>query len=262
MVIEPLTKDRIDEFVSFCVGAEQRGNPFFEKGIEMKKDYVANRLEKFGSIAKIALDNEKKIIGILQYQPSIEEQLIEIQCIYVREKEYQQQGVGRALLESFIEDMKKPQAYFKDQPAKGIVTYAFEVPDYFPQHKFYKKMGFKQIRPDDPFYLFFPLEEEFVYKPKISEAQFKALPEDKNKALLFLDPYCSFSYFFAKKMETIIKEIQSDVEIIFIDIFKQKDEVDKRGGIVPFCAVNQIPIKTFFMEGEGFKQEVKAALKK
>jgi len=38
--------------------------------------------------------------------------------------------------------MKKPQAYFKDQPAKGIVTYAFEVPDYFPQHKFYKKMGF------------------------------------------------------------------------------------------------------------------------
>ena len=48
------------------------------------------------------------------------------------------------MLGSFIEDMKKPQAYFKDQPAKGIVTYAFEVPDYFPQHKFYKKMGFKQ----------------------------------------------------------------------------------------------------------------------
>jgi len=45
------------------VGAEQRGNPFFVKGIEMKKDYVANRLEKFGGIAKIALDDEK-IIGI------------------------------------------------------------------------------------------------------------------------------------------------------------------------------------------------------
>ncbi|MHA1631110.1 MAG: GNAT family N-acetyltransferase [Candidatus Heimdallarchaeota archaeon] len=262
IVIEPLTKDRIDEFVSFCVGAEQRGNPFFVKGIEMKKDYVANRLEKFGGIAKIALDDEKKIIGILQYQPLIEEQLIEIQCIYVREKEYQQQGVGKALLGSFIEDMKKPQAYFKDQPAKGIVTYAFEVPDYFPQHKFYKKMGFKQIQPDDPFYLFFPLEEEFVYKPKISRAQFKALPEDKNKALLFLDPSCPFSYYFAKEMERLIKEIEKDVEVVFIDVFKQKDEVKKRGGIVPFCVTNKVPIKTFFIDTKGFLDEVAKAFQK
>ncbi|MCF2144568.1 MAG: GNAT family N-acetyltransferase [Candidatus Heimdallarchaeota archaeon] len=261
-MVKNLTQERIDEFVNYCVPPEQRTNDYFLKGMEGKKAYLIHQLSKFGSVAKIALNEQNEIIGMLQFQPSKEDRTVEIQCIFVREKEQQQKGVGTALLEAFIEEMKRPQKYFNNLPARAIITYAFEVPNFYPQHEFYKKMGFKQLREDDPFYLFYSLEKAFVYKPKISEAEFTPLPEDKNKALLFLDPYCPFSYYFAKEMERLIKGIEKDVEIVFIDIFKQKNEVKKRGGIVPFCVVNKVPIKTFFTDTKGFLDEVAKAFQK
>jgi hypothetical protein len=45
-----------------------------------------------------------------------------------------------------------------------------------------------------------------------------------------------------------------------INKFEEPEEVDKRGGQVPACAVNGKPIATFFMDKEKFQKEVRAAL--
>ena len=42
------------------------------------------------------------------------------------------------------------------------MTWAFQVPGRYPQHEFYQRMGFKRVREEDPFFLYYPLEEGYV----------------------------------------------------------------------------------------------------
>ena len=54
-----------------------------------------------------------------------------------------------------MEDVKKmSESSGKDFLA--LVTWAFQVSGFYPQHEFYLKMGFKRVREDDPFLLYYP----------------------------------------------------------------------------------------------------------
>ena len=257
--IKSLDKNQLNEFATFCVPKGKEAEPFFIEGVKLKNEWLIYQYNRFGSIAKLAYVNTE-LVGIIQYLTRVDEQVIEIQCIYVPSRENQQKGIGKALIDSLIKDMRIPKSYFNNQKPNALITYAFEVPGMYPQHKFYKKIGFIQTQKEDPYSLYFPLKKEYKYKPKISKANFKALPDDKNKALIYLDPNCPFSYMFARNFENSIKEVKKDIEVKYINIFTQKDDVQKRGGFVPFCVVNQKPINTFFTNRELFLKEVKEAL--
>ncbi|MEM4736791.1 MAG: GNAT family N-acetyltransferase [Nitrososphaeria archaeon] len=255
--IKDVEKDEVDSFIYLCISPEKRENRFIIEGINAKRSWAIKSIDMFGSIAKIAYIDSKPV-GMIQYRPQFEERIVEIRCIFVPDKEYTRRGIGRALLKELIVDMKKPKKFFNNRPAQALVTWAFKVPGYYPQNEFYLKMGFKKVEEDNPFLLYYPLAQNYIYRPKKEE--YKSNVEDKGKALIFYDPSCPFCIYFAEQIKSLILEVAPNIPIRLINIFEQPEEVKKRGK-VQNCVVNGRAILTFFMDKENFKKEVNEALK-
>lgn len=256
--IKEVEPGEIDTLIYLCIPPERRDLPSFIEGAKVKRNWARKSFEMFGGIAKIAYLNGSPA-GLIQYQPKPEEKLLEITCIFVPDKRNQQRGVGKALLTTLIEDARKPKPYFGDTSPLALVTWAFGVPGYYPQNMFYLKMGFKKVVENNPFMLYYPLKEGYVYQPKAGS--FTPQPEDKGKALIFYDPSCPFCIYFAEQIKAAISEAAPSLPMRAINMFEEHDEVKKRGQ-VPFCAVNGKPITAFFLDKENFQREVKEALTK
>ena len=255
--IRDVVPEEIDSLIYLCVPPERRDDKLFIEGINVKRAWASKSLDMFGGIAKIAyLDSTP--VGLIQYQPRPEEKLIEITCIFVPDRQHQRKRIGRVLLNALIEDAKKPKKFFNNKPPQALITWAFRVPGYYPQNEFYLKMGFKKVREDNPFLLYYPLEEGYVYHPKMEK--FMPQKEDKGKALIFYDPSCPFCMYFTEQIKKSIMEVAPNIPIRTINMFEEIKEVKKRGQ-VPYCAVNGKPITTFFMDKENFQKEVIEALK-
>ena len=254
--IEDVKVDGIDSLINLCVPPAKRSDKLFVEGIKAKKEWAIESLKKFGSIAKIAYLDSRPA-GLIQYQPKPKERLIEMTCIFVPNKQDQRRGIGKALLRRLIEDANKPREFFNNEPALALVTWAFNVPGYYPQNEFYLKMGFKKVWEDDPFLLYYPLKNGYVYRPK--EEGYNPQEEDRGKALIFYDPSCPFCIYFAEQIKRAIREVASDIPIRMINMFREREEIEKRGQ-VPYCAVNCKPIRAFFMDKERFQKEVKEAI--
>jgi len=254
--IREVEPEEVDALIHLCIPPERRDFPPFVSGVEAKRKWAKKSFEMFGGIAKIAyLDGSPA--GLIQYQPKPEDKVLEITCIFVPERRNQQRGVGKALLNALIEDAKKPKLYFGGAPPSALVTWAFGVPGYYPQNMFYLKMGFKKAVESNPFLLYYPLKEGYVYQPKTGS--FTSQPEDKGKALIFYDPSCPFCMYFNEQIKAAINEAAPNLPIRVVNMFEEQDEV-KRRGQVPFCAVNGKPVTAFFMDKENFQREVKEAL--
>jgi N-acetylglutamate synthase-like GNAT family acetyltransferase len=256
--IRSAKKNDINKLAELCVPPDRRSEPYFRNGINLKKEYLKERFKKEEEIAKIAVEGEA-LIGMIQYQPRPAEQVIEIQCIFVPDDKHRKKGIGKRLLKELIKDAQEFKEYFNNNKPKSLITYAFEAHSGYSQHKFYQKYGFKKINENNDYYLYYPLVEGYQYKPKVGREAFKALPEDKDRVLIFIDPFCPFCYTFAKETEKLIKKAKDQIEVQFINILTQKQEVQKRGGIVLDCVVNQKPINEFFMEKEAFLKDVRKA---
>jgi predicted GNAT family acetyltransferase len=254
--IKDVKFEDIDTLIYLCIPPEKRNDPDFIKGVKIKRAWASKSLEKFGSIAKMAyLDSTP--VGLIQYQPKPEEKLLKISCIFVPDRLNHRKGVGKALLRALIEDSKKPKEFFNNEPPLALVTWAFHVPGYYPQNEFYLRMGFIKVREDDPFLLYYPLKEGYIYRPR--EGKFVPQAGDKGKALIFYDPSCPFCMYFAEQIKSSIKEVAPNLPVRMINMFEESEEVEKRGQ-VPYCAVNGRAITTFFMDKENFQKEVREAL--
>lgn len=253
--IKDASEENIMDIIMLCVPPDKKDDPLFKRGIAEKKKWAQQMLKKYGSFAKVAYV-ESKAVGFIQFKPIPDKKLVEIDCIFVPNRDYQHKGIGKLLLNAFLEDMKNPKPYFGNDIPYGVITYAFETPAGYPQHKFYKKMGFRHASKDDPFLLYYPLKENFVYTPS---REFIPQEEDRGKALIFMDPNCPYCIHFVEGIKKAIKTISDKVSIRVINVFEEEDEIKKRGTI-PFCAVNQRPIKSFYLDKENFEREVKEAL--
>jgi len=250
-----VTLENVDDLIDLCIPPERRDDPLLVEGKRMKKRWAAQALEKYGKIAKLAYLDSKPV-GLIQYKPDREERLVEISCIFVPEKKNLRKGIGSSLLKSLIEDVKKTGETL-DEDFLALVTWAFQVPGFYPQHEFYLKMGFKKVKGDDPFLLYYPLKERYVHK--IKETGFIPQEEDTGKALIFYDPSCPFCIYFSEKIKESIREVAPNMPVRMINMFEEPEEVKKRGR-VPYCAVNGKPIESFFMDKENFQKEVKKAI--
>ena len=255
LTIKDVNSENVDHLINLCIPLDKKDDSLFIKGIDVKKKWATKAMERYGDIAKVAYLDSKPV-GLIQYQVNPEERLVEICCIFVPEKENFRKGIGESLLMALMEEMKKPQLAFNDHVPLAFVTWAFQVPGRYPQHEFYQKMGFKKVKEDNPFLLYYAIKKGHVYHPK---EKFVPQKEDRGKAIIFYDPSCPFCIYFSEKMKESIREVTSDILIRMINKFEDSEEVKKRGQ-VPTCAVNGKPIETFFMDKENFQKEVKRAL--
>jgi len=159
----------------------------------------------------------------------------------------------------FVEGIKNKKRW--KTPGKNsflaLVTWAFQVPGRYPQHEFYWKMGFRRVREDDPFLLYYPIEKGYIYSVK--EEKYIPQKEDLGKALIFYDPSCPFCIYFSEKIKELIREVAPEIPVRMINIFEEQEEVKKRGR-VPYCAVNGKPVEASFADKENFQREVKKIL--
>ena len=255
--IDNIAKENLDDVINLCIPIQYREKKCFKEGIRVKRKWSLSMLEKYDSFGKIAYINGKPV-GIVQYEPLLKERVIEIRCIFVPEEKYRRRGIGRAMLLNLIDEMRKPKIYFQNNKPYALVTYAFQTSAGYPQHLFYSKMGFKRVVKDDPYLLYYPLKEGYVYRK--TKEKYIPQKEDRGKALIFYDPFCPWCMFFVDKMREALREIVPNIAIRIINEFEEKEEVEKRGTIYN-CIINGKPIKTFVWDKEKFREEVLNALR-
>ena len=163
--IKDVNAGNVRDLINLCIPLEKREDELFIEGTKVKESWAMQVMKRYGSFAKLAYLGQKPV-GMIQYLPKPEEKLIEITCIFVPDEENLRKGIGRMLLNALIEEAKEPKPYFENETPYALVTWAFQVPEMYPQHEFYKKMGFRQVREENPFLLYYPLKEGYIYTPK------------------------------------------------------------------------------------------------
>lgn len=256
--IKNITLNNLDNCIILCIQVNKRGDPSFIEGFNEKKRWAKKILEKYGNFAKVAYLNSEPV-GFIQYLLRPEERIVEIMCIFIPEEKNLRKGIGKKLLESLRDEVNRPSSYFNNEIPDSIINYPIDIPGRFPQSEFFIKFGFKKILINGLLCLYYPLKEGFIYVPK--EKDYIPQKEDKERALIFYDPSCPFCIYFSEKMKEIIKNINPEIAIKFINQYEESYEVEKRGKVYN-CIVNQIPIKSFFLDKENFEKEVIEALKK
>ena len=227
-----------------------------EREFKKKKEWFSVARSKYKSVAKIAYVSGKPQ-GLIQYLPRPTEEIIEIICVYVPNRDFQQQGIATKLFQALKENVHRFVPLFNNSLPKGFVAKAFDVPGYFSLRELYPRLGFKASE-ENPDLFYYPLEKGWKYLT--TKKRYRSLEKDQGKALLFYDPSCPFCIYFNDQITIALREIAPHLKIQKINTFFQEEEVIKRGGgEVAFCVVNGVPIQSFFLDKESFEKEVKEA---
>ncbi len=270
--IRDVTDENVDDLCRICILPERRANPTFIKGVEEKRKWAKEMLRAWETFAKVAYKRSAPA-GLIQYKPLSSHRAVYIYCIYVPEQEHWRQGIATQLLDSLIGEMRKPQRWLDHQVPLALITKTFpgERPGQYSARSFFIAKGFRQMG-EDSNVLYFPLvkgfaltfadakinAEESFWEP--SQTEYVPQDEDKGKAVIIYGPdFCPFAYAFLKKAEAHIQAVAPQVAIRWISKSEDPAEVDKRGGFVG-CIVNATPIKSFALDEEGFRTEVREAL--
>jgi len=111
------------------------------------KEQWCNKMKNKGLRVKLALDDEGKLGGMIQYLP-VEESFAEgnnlyfIQCIWVHGHKkgrgnFQKKGMGKALLQATEEDVK-------NKGADGIVAWGISLP-FWMKASWFRKQGYTKV---------------------------------------------------------------------------------------------------------------------
>jgi hypothetical protein len=258
--IENLSESNIDDLINVC-SSRRLGDPIHQQGIVFKKRWLQEMLSNWGPCAKIAYHQEKPVAQILYHPEEADatkvfrrRNVLVLDCIYNPTSGTQKLGVGTKLLESVIQDAKQRKSCFGNKACKFVLAKAFNTGEFLPLPEFYRKKGF--LPTPDGKQLYLPIDGN--YEPAKPVGDYEPLEEDRNRAIVFYGPTCQFSYQFAKRIETLIKEVTPNVQIELINEWEKPEESIKRKNW--WLTVNAKPIHTFFMETQKFKQEIGRAM--
>jgi len=254
-------EETLDDLCKLCVPSEKWDDPAFLTGIDLKRTWGREKLNKWGTCAKLAYKGSTPV-GLLQYEPFLDEQVINIHCIYVPNMSHSRQGIATELLSHLIEEAKRPQPWFSGRAALALCTKTFpgERPGLYPARAFFRERGFQTVE-DNPDLLYYPLQPHFVYQLKAeAEGKYILQVEDRGKAILIYGPsFCPFSYPFLKMAEELIHEIDPQIPVQWINWLKEPKAVAKRGGFTG-CIVNGKVIEAYVLETDCFKRAVTDAI--
>jgi GNAT superfamily N-acetyltransferase len=262
--VKDVTEENIDDLCRVGVSPEKRDDPDWIRGVADKKKWAIETLPRWGPFAKVAYHNESPA-GMIQYRSLPDEQVVHIDCIYVLIPSYWRKGIASRLLNSLMEDVKKPMSWFDNKRPLGLVTRTFlgGAPEQYTAREFFTRKGFRQIG-EDPDHLYYPLQPGFVYK-SVAKKEVRYVPqdEDKGKVVIISGPdYCPATYpYFLKRTEKYMRETYPSVPIRWIDSAGEPEEVRKRNVSVGDCIVNARLMPSYVLDKDDFQKEVKAALR-
>ena len=246
--VKDLTPDDIDILFNICC-RECRGD-IFKEAMKIKRRWIEDLIDKYGSIAKIGFIDDNPVAQILYYPeeaiPFIEEprkNVAVIQCIYNPFPEHQRKGVAKALVNKLIEEAYKGGLFGGKLKIKAFVATPFETGEHFSQIKFFEKMGFKKV---DGYEYQYVIEEPPPKPLKLPDY----IPRDRDvgRAYIFYTPSCEYSLPFAYRIrqdiEGIAERVGVDIDVNILNTWEYPDEFRSKG--LHHLIVNRIPIRGFY----------------
>jgi len=225
--IEDFEESNIEDLILVC-SSGKLSDPIHQQGVNMKKQWLREMLDKYGSCAKIAYYNEKATAQILYYPEEADvtrvfrrKNVLVINCVYNPAPKAQKRGIGTMLLRNVVDDAIQMRTCLGNKPCDFMLANG-------------------------------------RYKPAQPLRKYESLPEDRGKAMIFYSPICQFSFQFAKKIEKTVRDVAPDIRVEMINKWQNPEEAIKHGNCE--LIVNAKPIQTFFMETEKFKEELKQAI--
>jgi len=260
--IEDFEESNIEDLILVC-SSGKLSDPIHQQGVNMKKQWLREMLDKYGSCAKIAYYNEKATAQILYYPEEADvtrvfrrKNVLVINCVYNPAPKAQKRGIGTMLLRNVVDDAIQMRTCLGNKPCDFMLAKAFNTKEFLNLPEFYRKNGFTPTPIDEENLLYLPISGR--YKPAQPLRKYESLPEDRGKAMIFYSPICQFSFQFAKKIEKTVRDVAPDIRVEMINKWQNPEEAIKHGNCE--LIVNAKPIQTFFMETEKFKEELKQAI--
>lgn len=258
--IENLNESNIDDLIYVC-SSKRLEDPIHQQGMKLKREWLREMLNKWGPVAKIAYFDDKPAAQILFFPEEADvtkafrrKGVLVVQCVYNTATEAQKLGIGTKLLNSVVQDAEQRKGCLGNKPCRFMLAKAFNTGEFLSLPEFYKKNGFTATSEER--ILSRPVESS--YEPAPLAGQYEALPEDRARAIVFYGPDCQFSYPFAKKIEQLVREVAPQITIELVNEWEKPEEFIKRRNW--WLIVNAKPIRTFFMDTEEFKEEVRQAV--
>jgi GNAT superfamily N-acetyltransferase len=260
--VRDITEDNVNDALDVCTPEKMLSNPSYRQGLKVRKEWLLSLIRTVGCCCKIAYTN-KKPVGIIQFNPlhripyfvTKRRDILYIHCIFVK-RESRSQGIGSKLLEALINDMKKPNPLFENQPCRVLVTtarerYAFKQPSYFRLKSFSEVKG----NPDAGLvnWLF---EKEPAESLGISS--YGPIQMTEQGVTIFYDPCCQYCIYFNENIGKLVNELRSGISVREFNLWDEPQEALKRGVTSRVTYINGTPI--LFWDPEQFREAIRKAL--
>ncbi|NWF86578.1 GNAT family N-acetyltransferase [Candidatus Bathyarchaeota archaeon] len=146
--IENFQDSNIDDLIYVC-STKRLSDPIHQQGVKLKKQWLREMLQKYGSVAKIAYYEDTPAAQILYYPEEAEltkahkrKNVIVINCIYNPTPAAQKLGLGTKLLQSLVQDAKQRKACLGNKPCRFLLAKVFNTGEFLSMSEFYKKNSF------------------------------------------------------------------------------------------------------------------------
>jgi len=243
-----------------------RDDPILEKGMEIKRQWLLDMLERHGSCTKIAYLDGNPVAQILFYPeetiPYIHDSrkdVVHLQCIYSPFPDSQRKGAGAILMKDLVDTCEAGLSCLRGRPCSFLVTRPFPHEGNLSFSEFYGKYGFRQGTQE----MF--LESRGDYVPR-EASEYRPLLEDRDRTVILYNPACEWGYFAAFKIKGLLQEMDPDLPVEVFNIWERPEGYMKR----PLQKVTsarvivntQLVNSSFWADKEAFRREAEEALGK
>ena len=256
--VRDVNKENMDDIFRVC-SRNKLEEPLQKKGICIKREWLIEMTEKYGSISKISYYDSEPSAQILYYPedalPYIQNsrsKVLIIECIYNSNPKAQGKGVATELLKKLLSEAERGLDCLEGKSPEFILVNAFNTGEGITMEEFFLSKGFNKGKNE----LYYEIDGKYYPREKI---KYQAREEDKDKSIVFFNRNCEYSYPFAIRIKKELKNIDPDLPIEIIDIWGKPDEMAIRGENL--VIVNSKTIRSHIGNKEAFTREVKEALK-
>jgi GNAT superfamily N-acetyltransferase len=256
--VRDVNKKNMDDIFRVC-SRNKLEEPLQKKGICIKREWLIEMTEKYGTITKIAYYNNEPSAQLLYYPEDVlpyirnpRSNVLIIECIYNSNPKAQGKGVATELLINLLSEAKKGIEGLEGKSPEFIVVNAFNTGEGITMEEFFLSKGFNKGKNE----LYYEIDGKYYPREKI---KYQAREEDKDKSIVFFNRNCEYSYPFAIRIKKELKNIDPDLPIEIIDIWDKPNEMAIRGENL--VIVNSKTIRSHIGNKEAFTREVKEALK-
>ena len=246
-------KEGFEDVFSVCSPNAEPGSKLME-GRRLREKWLRDTLNEHGPFTKVAYLDGEPVSQIMYYPEKAlpyfagaREGVVRIECVYSR---MPGKGAGSSLLADLVKEAEDGIESLKGEPCCFLVTEPFATGEGLDLKEFYKRNGFKEGEGEMYF------EIHGGYEPR-KRTEYKPLPEDEGKAVLFYNVNCEYSVSFADSVKKLIHEVKPGYPVEIFNMWTAPMESSRRGN--ELVVVNQRPIKSHWRAPE-FRLEVQAAI--